>query len=128
MASRSFWLQFSIQFKNWNVTSWLKKVKTSNSVIINFLSIYNLHASRVMDAFSRTLLMFGKASSFKASIPRSTTVFLPLKNYFKLGLIISRAPRWFTCFPILVKTSKFDLSKALTVWILQSRCIGLYEE
>ena len=45
MSSRSFWWQFSIQFKNGNVTWWLKKAKTSSSVINNWLSICNLHTS-----------------------------------------------------------------------------------
>ena len=175
MSSRSFWLCFSIQFKNANVMWWLKKVKNSSSVINNSHSIHNLHPSRsklLLYVSTRTFLMIGKTSksdgvalpsfanirfwqrnilltifsfsyiqsnkstcehdladyhAWPTGIPFSKT-FFALKYDFEFGLIFARVPHWSTCFSVLVGTSKFDLSEASTMWLLQSRYIGLYGE
>ena len=65
MSSRSFWLLFSVQFKNGNVTWWLKKAKTSSSVINNSCSIWKPN----------------RASTFNNN-------FLPLKNELKFWVNI----------------------------------------
>ena len=71
MSSRSFWLQFSKQFKNENVTWLLKKAKTSSSLINNSLPLYNLHASTsklLLYVSSRTFLIIDKASRSDAAV------------------------------------------------------------
>ena len=64
----------------------------------------------------------------KDSIPASINAFLPRKIDFYAGLIFSNISCCFTDFSISFKTSKLDLSKASTVWLLHSKCKGMWDE
>ena len=64
----------------------------------------------------------------KASIPGSTNIFLSWKSDFNAGLIFSNFSCCFTEFSVSLKTSKLDLSKASTVWLLHGKCKGMWDE
>ena len=59
-----------------------------------------------------------------ASIPASTSAVLPRKKDLSAGLMLSNTACWLTFFSIDASTSKLDLSRASTVWLLQSRWWG----